>query len=321
MPVDVAIVGGSYAGLSAALQLARARRSVVVVDAGARRNRFAESSHGFLSRDGEAPAAIAAHGREQLLAYPNVRFVEGTADTARATAPIWSSRCRAKKIVARRLILATGVVDELPSIPGLQERWGRAVFHCPYCHGYELGQGRIGVLATGEASFHQAMMLPDWGPTTLFANGAFEPDAAQAAMLEARGVEIERERVVAVDGAKASVVLDGGRTVSLEGLFLASRTRMASDLPASLGCEFEDGPLGPYIRTNEAKETSVERIYACGDAARGAGSVSHAVGDGVTAAVAAHKSRFSTYTEPSFRRLMSAGGGEKALDRPEPLSF
>ena len=180
MPVDVAIVGGSYAGLSAALQLARARRSVVVVDAGARRNRFAESSHGFLSRDGEAPAAIAAHGREQLLAYPNVRFVEGTADTARRDGANLVVSVQGEKIVARRLILATGVVDELPSIPGLQERWGRAVFHCPYCHGYELGQGRIGVLATGEASFHQAMMLPDWGPTTLFANGAFEPDAAQA---------------------------------------------------------------------------------------------------------------------------------------------
>ncbi|MQW45496.1 FAD-binding protein [Sinorhizobium meliloti] len=290
MPVDVAIVGGSYAGLSAALQLARARRSVVVVDAGARRNRFAESSHGFLSRDGEAPAAIAAHGREQLLAYPNVRFVGGTADTAGRDGANLVVSVQGENIAARRLILATGVVDELPSIPGLQERWGRAVFHCPYCHGYELGQGRIGVLATGEHSFHQAMMLPDWGPTILFANEAFEPDAAQAAMLEARGVEIERERVVAVDGAKASVVLDGGRSVSLEGLFVASRTRMASDLPAALGCEFEDGPLGPYIRTNEAKETSVEGIYACGDAARGAGSVSHAVGDGVTAAVAAHKS-------------------------------
>lgn len=206
MPVDVAIVGGSYAGLSAALQLARARRSVVVVDAGARRNRFAESSHGFLSRDGEAPAAIAAHGREQLLAYPNVRFVEGTADTAGRDGANLVVSVQGENIAARRLILATGVVDELPSIPGLQERWGRAVFHCPYCHGYELGQGRIGVLATGEHSFHQAMMLPDWGPTILFANEAFEPDAAQAAMLEARGVEIERERVVAVDGAKASVV-------------------------------------------------------------------------------------------------------------------
>lgn len=214
MPVDVAIVGGSYAGLSAALQLARARRSVVVVDAGARRNRFAESSHGFLSRDGEAPAAIAAHGREQLLAYPNVRFVEGTADTAGRDGANLVVSVQGENIAARRLILATGVVDELPSIPGLQERWGRAVFHCPYCHGYELGQGRIGVLATGEHSFHQAMMLPDWGPTILFANEAFEPDAAQAAMLEARGVEIERERVVAVDGAKASVVLDGGRSVS-----------------------------------------------------------------------------------------------------------
>ncbi|ABR62383.1 FAD-binding protein [Sinorhizobium medicae] len=289
-PVDVTIVGGSYAGLSAALQLARARRSVVVVDSGARRNRFADTSHGFLSRDGEAPAVIAAHGREQLMAYPNVRFVEGMADTVSRGGANLIVSIQGEKIAARRLILATGVIDELPSLPGLQERWGRAVFHCPYCHGYELGQGRIGVLATGENSFHQAMMLPDWGPTTLFANDVFEPDAAQAAMLEARGVEIERQKVVALDGPKATLVLEGGRTVSLEGLFVASRTRMASGLPAALGCAFEEGPLGPFIRTNEAKETSVEGVYACGDAARSAGSVSHAVGDGVTAAVAAHKS-------------------------------
>ncbi|MCA1369151.1 NAD(P)/FAD-dependent oxidoreductase [Bradyrhizobium sp. BRP14] len=290
MAVDVAIVGGSYAGLSAALQLARARRSVVVIDAGLRRNRFAETSHGFMSRDGEAPSAIAESGRRQLLAYPNMRFVEGTAETAGREGADFLVSLSDEKIAARRLILATGVVDELPPIPGLEERWGRSVFHCPYCHSYELGQGRIGILATGDHSFHQAMMLPDWGPTTLFVNGTFEPDAAEEAMLAARGVEIAREGVVAVEGSKAIVILAGGREVSLDGLFVAPRMRMASDLPAALGCAFDEGPLGPYIRTNEAKETSVAGIYACGDAARAAGSVSHAVGDGVTAGMAAHRS-------------------------------
>jgi thioredoxin reductase len=290
MAVDVAIVGGSYAGLSAALQLARARRSIVVIDAGLRRNRFAESSHGFLSRDGEAPAAIAESGRQQLLAYPNVRFVEGTAETAGREGADFSVSLPDEKIAARRLILATGVVDELPPIPGLEERWGRSVYHCPYCHGYELGQGRIGVLATGEHSFHQAMMLPDWGPTTLFVNDAFEPDAAQAAMLAARSVEIAREGVVAVDGPKPTVILAGGRKVPLDGLFVAPRTRMASELSAALGCAFDEGPLGPYIQTDATKATSVAGVFACGDAARAAGSVSHAVGDGVTAAVAAHRS-------------------------------
>lgn len=131
MPVDVAIVGGSYAGLSAALQLARARRSVVVVDAGARRNRFAESSHGFLSRDGEAPAAIAAHGREQLLAYPNVRFVEGTADTAGRDGANLVVSVQGENIAARRLILATGVVDELPSIPDFRNAGAAPSFTAP----------------------------------------------------------------------------------------------------------------------------------------------------------------------------------------------
>ncbi|MQW87940.1 NAD(P)/FAD-dependent oxidoreductase [Sinorhizobium saheli] len=290
MAIDVAIVGGSYAGLSAGLLLARARRSVVVIDARLPRNRFAEASHGFLTRDGEAAAAIADSGRLQLLAYTNVRFVEGTAEAAAREGAHFVVSLGNEKITARRLILATGVVDELPAIPGLQEGWGRTVFHCPYCHGYELGLGRIGLLATGEDSLHQAMMLPDWGPTTFFLNDAFEPDAAQEAMLRARGVEIEREWVLAVEGERPTVILDGGRAIPLEGLFVAPRTRMASDLPAALGCAFAEGPLGPHIRTNEAKETSVPGVYACGDAAREAGSVSHAVGDGVTAAIAAHRS-------------------------------
>ena len=290
MAIDVAIVGGSYAGLSAGLLLARARRSVVVIDARLPRNRFAGASHGFLTRDGEAAAAIADSGRLQLLAYTNVRFVEGTAEAAAREGAHFVVSLGNEKITARRLILATGVVDELPAIPGLQEGWGRTVFHCPYCHGYELGLGRIGLLATGEDSLHQAMMLPDWGPTTFFVNDAFEPDAAQEAMLRARGVEIERKRVLAVEGERPTVILDGGRAIPLEGLFVAPRTRMASDLPAALGCAFAEGPLGPHIRTNEAKETSVPGVYACGDAAREAGSVSHAVGDGVTAAIAAHRS-------------------------------
>ncbi|WEX77743.1 NAD(P)/FAD-dependent oxidoreductase [Sinorhizobium numidicum] len=290
MPNDVAIVGGSYAGLAAALQLARARRSVVVVDAGHRRNRFAGTSHGFLTRDGEAPASIAESGRQQLLAYPDVRFVEGVAEMARPEGEGFNISLQGENLSARRLILATGVVDELPAIPGLRERWGRTVFHCPYCHGHELARGQIGVLATGPHAFYQAMMLPDWGSTTLFINGAFEPDASQSAMLAARGVKIEKEPVVELEDSKATVILADGRKVSLDGLFVAPRTRMASDLPEALGCAFEEGPMGPFIRTDPMKATSVAGVYACGDAARAAGSVSHAVGDGVTAGMAAHQS-------------------------------
>ena len=131
------------------------------------------------------------------------------------------------------------------------------MFHCPYCHGYELDGGPIGVLAASPLAIHHALMLPDWGATTFFLNGVFEPDAEQMSRLDRRGVAIEREAVVALGGARADVTLASGRTITLAGLFTQPRTRMASPLAALLGCEFEDGPSGPFIRTDGMRETSV----------------------------------------------------------------
>ena len=148
MVYDVVIVGGSYAGLSAGLQLARGRRKVLVIDAGLRRNRFAQHSHGFLGQDGRAPGDIAAQARAQLLAYPNVEWVDQSAVKAGQCAEGFAVvTADGQRFAARRLIIATGMVDVLPEIPGLAERWGKHVFHCPYCHGYELDGGPIGVLA------------------------------------------------------------------------------------------------------------------------------------------------------------------------------
>jgi thioredoxin reductase len=277
---DVIIVGGSYAGLSAGLQLARARRKVLVIDAGQRRNRFAATSHGFLGQDGQAPDVIAAEGRSQLMEYSTVTWVQdrvlethGQADAFRVR-----SQCNGE-FAARRLILATGVVDELPAIEGLQERWGTRVFHCPYCHGYELEQGRIGVLATSALAMHHALMLPDWGSTTLFTNGVFTPDAEQRAQLERRGVSWEGGSVRRIRGEHADVELNDGRVFSLDGVFTMSRTRI-SPLVEQLGCATVDGPTGPYVHTNETRQTSVAGVFACGDASLAAGSVALAVAEG-----------------------------------------
>lgn len=287
---DVIVVGGSYAGMSAAMQLARARRRVLVIDSGLRRNRYARHSHGFLGQDGRAGAEIAADGRAQLMKYPTVRWQEGAATQAtpldggfRVTLADGSAHH------AQRLVLATGMADELPAIPGLAERWGGSLFHCPYCHGYELEQGRIGVLATSAHSFHHAMMLPDWGTVTFFLNGVFEPDAEQLARLRARGVAIERARVRAVSG-QATLALDDGRAVELDGLFVLSRLHSASPLAEALGCAMDEGPMGRYVRTDMMKATSVPGVYAAGDAARMAGSVAFAVADGAMAGAATHQS-------------------------------
>lgn len=289
MVYDVIIVGGSYAGMSAGLQLARARRKVLVIDAGQRRNRFAATSHGFLSQDGQPPELIAAEGRGQLMEYPTVTWVQDTAvdATQRQDGFVVQTRCNGG-FNAKRLILATGVVDELPEVEGLKERWGKHVFHCPYCHGYELDQGRIGVLATSPLAMHHAMLLPDWGTTTLFTNGVFVPDAEQQAQLDRRGVSVESQTVRRIVGERADMELADGRVIALDGIFTLSRTRMASPLAEQLGCEFVEGPTGPYLLTNETRQTTVPGVFTCGDANLAGGSVALAVGEGVRAGVGAH---------------------------------
>ena len=289
--LDAIVIGGSYAGLSAALQLARARLRIAVIDAGQRRNRFAATSHGFLGQDGRAPGAIAADARAQLLAYPGVHWLQDTATAAGRTVDdsSFAVATPGTTLQARRLVLATGVADELPPLPGLAERWGRSVFHCPYCHGYELDRGRIGVLAWGPLALHHALMLPDWGTVTLFLNDAFEPDEAQRAALCGRGVTLVPGRVARLAG-QATVELQDGRRIDTDGLFTATTTRMASPIAEQLGCAFDDGPSGPAIRRSALMETTVGGVFACGDAARPFGNVALAVGDGALAGTAAHRS-------------------------------
>jgi len=287
---DVIVVGGSYAGMAAALQLVRARRTVLVIDAGLRRNRFASASHGLLGQDGRAPGAIHADAKAQLLNYPDLAWHEGMAESVEGSENDFAVRTGDGALFcARRLVLASGVVDRLPDVPGLAERWGRTVVPCPYCHGYEFMQGRLGVLAVGEISMHQAVLIPEWGSTTLFTNGAFAPDAAQQAELARRGVAIETEAVVEVFGAGASVRLRDGRTVALDGLFTATRIELGP-LAAQLGCALADGPFGPLIQVDDFKATSAPGVFACGDAARMMASLSLAIGDGALAGIGAHRS-------------------------------
>lgn len=289
---DAIVIGGSYAGMAAALQIARGRRDVLVIDAGVRRNRFAAFSHGLLGQDGKSPTAIADDAKTQLLEYPNVTWLQGSVDSAEKSGDLFTVITTDNKtLAARRLILASGVTDHLPAIPGLQDRWGKSVFHCPYCHGYELNQGPLGVLATSEASMHQAMLIPDWGPTTLFTNNCFTPDDSQREQLAARKVRIETEPVSEVAGEQSAIVkLANGRLIELAGLFVASLTQPSNRIAQDLGCEIAESPIGFYVKTDEFKQTTVPGVFACGDLARPAGSVTFAIGDGALAGFATHRS-------------------------------
>jgi len=293
MQYDVAIIGGSFAGLSAATQLTRGRRKVVVIDGGLPRNRFADHSHGFLSRDGAAPRDILTEARRQLGAYPNARIIDGFAETASGAEDDFHVKLAdGTRIEARRIILAGGVTDTLADVPGLNAEWGKRVIHCPYCHGYEFGDGPFGVLATGPMAMHQAMLMPDWGPTTLFLNGAFAPDAEQLEKLAKRGVEIEDRAVLRVhsDESGLDVILADAAGRRVAALLTAPRIAMSSPIPAQLGCVFADGPFGAIVQVDDWKKTSVPGVFAAGDMARFAASVPLAVADGAMAGSAAHQS-------------------------------
>jgi len=344
MSYEVIVIGGSFAGLSAALQLARARRRVLVLDSGQPRNRFAQFSHGLFGHDGQTPSALLEEARSQLLSYDTVSFTEGLvsdaavtsrqtaggrdqltdyADNAEPKADGSGQKAERRRQdagsrtdeefavtvaggpvhTAARLILATGVRDELAPIPGMQERWGISVLHCFYCHGYEVAGRRLAVLATSDRALQTAMLLPDWSEhVTLFTNRALNLSPEQMDELGRRGVSVETKAVVGLLGDSptlSALRLEDGRTIAVDAIFTNSRTRMASPLAEQLGCEFDDGPSGPFIRTGADKQTTVPGVYAAGDAARAGHNASWAVADGVTAGISAHQSL--TLNKPACR--------------------
>lgn len=293
MNFDVIIVGGSFAGQSAALQLARARRSVLLIDAGRPRNRFAEAAHGFLTQDGQAPSDILATANRQLSGYRTVQRCEARAIGATTIeGGVRVVLAGGQEETGQCMILTTGVRDTLPDLPGLPERWGLSVLHCPYCHGYELNGRPMGVLARNELAIHQAMLVSDWGPTTLFTQGVLVPTPDQIAALADRGISIEQAPVVELLGTSPqleAVRLADHRTVPLSGLFIAPQTSPGSDLAEKLGCVFDESPVGPFVSVDARQQTSVPRVFAAGCIANPMANIALAVAAGVTAASGAHQ--------------------------------
>ncbi|MCI2246187.1 NAD(P)/FAD-dependent oxidoreductase [Xanthomonas sp. PPL568] len=287
---DTIIIGGSYAGMAAALQLLRARRAVLVIDAGQRRNRTARHAHGFLGQDGVPPDVIAATARQQLDAYPTLAWLDAHALTATGSLDAFSvTTSDGGTHQGRRILLATGVADQLPAVDGLAERWGTAVFHCPYCHGYELDQGRIGIVGAGALSAHQAELLTEWGHVTLLVNGALQLDEAARDRLTGRGVTIEEAAIDRIEG-HADVVLAGGRRLVFAGLFTAPRTAPSGPLAEAMGCLQEETPMGIQVRIDAEHRTSVAGVFACGDLAKAPHSLSLAVASGAMAGSQVHRS-------------------------------
>lgn len=292
MNYEVVIIGGSYAGLSAALPLARARRQILIIDAGQRRNRFAEHSHNFLTQDGRAPEAIAFEARTQVEKYSTVSWLSETVTDVKAIDGQYLVSAGEQQFQAEKIIIATGVKDELPQVEGLAERWGKSIYHCPYCDGYELNMGEVGVLASGMHSLHQALMLPDWGDTILFLNDAIKAeqlDDELLAKLSRRQIVIETRKVARIENHCDIVFVDGERT-TLNGLFVSTVTLLQADWIRNLGLDIDSNEYGEAIKTSPAKETNIKGVYACGDVTRSGGSVALSVGDGAMTGIVAHKS-------------------------------
>lgn len=293
MRFDAIIIGGSFAGLSAALYLGRARRTVCVLDTARPRNRFTDESHGLFGHDGSDPVTMLATMRDQVAAYPTVQFVDHAAiDAVRDSAGFTVGLSNSETVKGARLLLAFGIVDHLPDIPGVAERWGYTVIHCPYCHGYEFRDQRLGVLNMSAMSGHQATLIPEWGPTTFFLNGG-NIELELEAELARRGIAVESQRVASLvgEGTKLSAVrLADGRKQPLDALYVGPSYRFGSDIATRLGCAIETGPLGPVLTVDEMKATTVGDVYAAGDITRAAHTVTFACSDGVTAALAIHRS-------------------------------
>lgn len=289
MQHDVVIVGGAFAGLAAATYLGRARRNVLVIDAGKPRNRDAEEAHGYLGYDGRPPLTILDAAHRQIAAYPGVRIVGGKAVAAEALPDGFSVTLEDGDVVAgRKLILAFGLSDNLDPLPGMRERWGKSVLQCPYCHGFEFSGRRLGVLHGSRGSVRQACLIASWGPTTLYLNGAdLDPD--DAALLSAHDVAVEPGRLTALMGDDtdlSAVRLDDGRDSPVEALYVTSQSTLSSPIAAELGAAIDDGPI---IRTDSDQMTTVPGLYAAGDIANALHSISRAVADGALAAIAAHR--------------------------------
>ena len=281
---DVAIVGGGAAGLSAALVLGRARRRVVVVDAGAPRNAPAEHMQGFLSRDGMPPADLLAAGRDEVRRY-GVQILQDRVVDAGPGFEL--TLAHGIGIVARQVLLATGAVDVLPDIEGVRERWGRDFLHCPYCHGWEVRDHQIGVIGTGPVSVEHAHLLRQWSDDVILLTHTSPVTPADRATLAARGVRVVDgmvQRLVVSDDGLEGVKLVDGPCVSRDALFIRPALTAHPDGPAAaLGCELVDGGL---VRVAPDGRTSVPGVWAAGNASNPRAQVITAAGEGSAVAIA-----------------------------------
>ena len=279
---DVIIIGGSYAGLSAAMALGRSLREVLIIDSGQPCNRQTPHSHNFITQDGEPPEAIAEKAREQVLRYDTVKLHHDLAVSGRRSGSDFEITTQSGDTFrAGKLIFATGIKDLLPAIKGLAPCWGISVIHCPYCHGYEYRSRPTAIMANGDRAFHLASLVSNLtGKLSIFTHGKADFTDEQAAVLAKHRipvVEKEVHEMVHEGGHIRHVVFKDGSTFGLDALYAGIPFEQHCKIPEMLGCELTDQG---HIKTNAALKTNVEGIFACGDNTSMMRSVANAVSSG-----------------------------------------
>ena len=282
---EVIIIGGSYAGLSAAMALGRSLRKVLIIDSGKPCNRQTPYSHNFLTQDGETPAAIAQKAKAQVLQYSTVAWHDGWAAEAVRRDEGFEIRTETgDAFTAKKLLIATGIKDIMPAISGFAECWGISVLHCPYCHGYEVKQEHIGLMGNGELGYDLCRLLNQWSAKlTLFTNGPSNMNEAQTQKIKSHGITIEETAIEALEhtnGHLKQIRLGNGNKIAVAALFTKTAFVQHCNIPQKLGCELTEHG---FIKVDDFQKTTAPGIYAAGDNASPMRAVAGAVAAGMKA--------------------------------------
>lgn len=288
---DVIIIGGSYSGLAAGMALGRALRKVLIIDSRNPCNKQTPYSHNFLTNDGKTPNEIASLARQQVQQYGTIEFLYSFATSAVKNSNGFEIQTQeGKKYTAKKIILATGIKDIIPDIPGFEACWGISVLHCPYCHGYEVRHQKTGILANGEGGFELASLISNWtNDLTLYTNGKSTLSETQTIKLRQHNIKIvetEIEQIEHLRGFVQNIHFQNATKAPVKVLYTRLPFSQHSAIPQFLGCQLTDEG---YIKIDAAQRTTVPGVYACGDNTTRMRTVANAVSMGTTTGLMINK--------------------------------
>lgn len=284
---EVIIIGGSYAGLSAAMSLGRSIRKVLIIDSGKPCNAQTPYSHNLITHDGEKPADIARKAKEQVMQYPTITFMNGKVVHAERIDGTFKIETEEGAVFnAQKLLFTTGVSDQMPAIKGFAECWGISIVHCPYCHGYEVRNAATAIFANGQDAYHVSMLLTNWTKEmTLISNGPSNLTEEQLALISKHNIRIIEKEVEAIDQADGqirNILFKDGSSHPTSVMYAKIPFVQHSDLPEKLGCRFTEHG---YIFIDEAQRTTIPGVYAAGDNVTMRRILSGAIGTGTLAGI------------------------------------